>query len=188
LRRISTNASLAEPRSVCHWTEARARINWRPAINAETQQIIDVDGVHSESAALDFKASFDSQATQDWCELIKDIVAMSNSGGGTIIIGVSDEGSPSGAELNGILGLDSADLTNKIHSYTDQHFAAIEITPSLRAGQPVAIVSIGASRIPIVFTAHGGYPVKPTGQKTAFVKGSVYFRHGAKSEPGTSDD
>ncbi len=39
-----------------------------------------------------------------------------------------------------------------------------------------------------MFTAHGGYAAPGGGQKAAFVKGSVYFRHGAKSEPGTSDD
>jgi hypothetical protein len=51
----------------------------------------------------------------------------------------------------------------------------------------VAVIDVGPSDIPVVFTAHGGYAI-PGGQKTAFVKGSVYFRHGAKSEPGTTDD
>jgi hypothetical protein len=52
---------------------------------------------------------------------------------------------------------------------------------------PAAVIDVGPSDIPIVFTAHGGYAT-PGGQKAAFVKGSVYFRHGAKSEPGTTDD
>jgi len=52
----------------------------------------------------------------------------------------------------------------------------------------VVVFNIGPSRIPIVFTAHGAYGAPGGGQKTAFVKGSVYFRHGAKSEPGTTDD
>jgi hypothetical protein len=43
--------------------------------------------------------------------------------------------------------------------------------------------------MPIVFCATGNY-VAPSGkgQKNAFLKGTVYFRHGAKSEPGTTDD
>ena len=113
---------------------------------------------------------------------------MTNSGGGMILIGVADDGSLSGSDLEGFLELDAADVTNKIHSYTGQHFAAFEILQGFRSGAPVGVLRIEASRIPIVFTSHGGYPVKPTGQKTAFVKGSVYFRHGAKSEPGTTDD
>lgn len=149
---------------------------------------LDLDSIDGESATVDFKASFDPQSTQDWCELTKDIVAMTNSGGGSLVVGVADDGSLSGAEIRPLLNVDPATVTNKIHSYTDQHFAGFEIVEDLRFGHPVAVVRIGASRMPIVFTAHGGYPVKPSGQKAAFVKGSVYFRHGAKSEPGTTED
>jgi hypothetical protein len=148
----------------------------------------DLDAINAESASLDFKESFDPESKQDWCELIKDIVAMSNFGGGAIIVGVADDGSPSGSDSGPLLAVDPADVTNKIHSYTDQHFAAFEIVPGVRHGHAVAVLSVRASRIPIVFTSHGGYGVPGGGQKTAFVKGSVYFRHGAKSEPGTSDD
>jgi hypothetical protein len=149
---------------------------------------IDLDSVEGESATIDFKASFDPKGTQDWCELIKDIIAMTNSGGGAVVVGVADDGSSSGADVQQLLGVDPADVTNRIHAYTDQHFASFEIVEGVRLGQPVAVIHVGASRMPIVFTSHGGYPVKPSGQKTAFVKGSVYFRHGAKSEPGTTED
>jgi hypothetical protein len=148
----------------------------------------DIDTLEGESGAADFKSSFDPSSKQEWCELIKDIVAMANSGGGIIIVGVDDDGnSLANANIQPILAVDPADVTNRIHSYTDQHFAAFEIFQSVRRGNPVAVIEIGSSDIPIVFTAHGGYGV-PGGQKTAFVKGSVYFRHGAKSEPGTTDD
>ncbi len=149
---------------------------------------IDVDTLLGESASADFKSSFDPQSKQEWCELIKDIVAMSNSGGGLIIVGVDDDGNPSAnSDIASLLAVDPADVTNRIHSYTDQHFAAFEIVQSVRRGKPVGVISVGPSDLPIVFTAHGGYSI-PGGQKTAFVKGSVYFRHGAKSEPGTTDD
>jgi hypothetical protein len=149
---------------------------------------IDLDALAGESATADFKSAFDPQSKQDWCELIKDIVAMSNSGGGSIIVGVDDDGNPlSNADVASILAVDPADVTNRIHGYTDQHFAAFGIVPSTRQGIPVVVIEVGPSDIPIVFTAHGGYAT-PSGQKAAFVKGSVYFRHGAKSEPGTTDD
>ena len=148
---------------------------------------LDLDFVTGESATVDFKASFDHNSKQDWCELIKDIVAMTNSGGGTLIIGLADDGSHSGADVAAMLQVDAADVTNKIHSYTGQHFATFDIVEGSRFGHPVAVVRVGPSRIPIVFSAHGGYPI-PGGQKAAFVKGSIYFRHGAKSEPGTTED
>jgi hypothetical protein len=148
---------------------------------------MDLDSIEGESAAVDFKSRFDSASKQDWCELIKDIVAMANSGGGLIVVGVEDDGSPSDFTPVTLLSVDPADVTNRIHSYTDQHFAAFEVFSGQRRGHAVGVIEVGSSRIPIVFTAQGGYGV-PGGQKSAFVKGSVYFRHGAKSEPGTSDD
>jgi hypothetical protein len=149
---------------------------------------IDVDTLVGESASADFKSSFDPESKQEWCELIKDIVAMSNSGGGLIIVGVDDDGNPlPNKDIAPLLAVDPADVTNRIYSYTDQHFAAFEIVQSIRRGKPVAVINVWPSDIPIVFTAHGGYAI-PGGQKTAFVKGSVYFRHGAKSEPGSTDD
>jgi hypothetical protein len=149
---------------------------------------IDVDTLVGESASADFKSSFDPDSKGEWCELIKDIVATSNSGGGLIIVGVDDDGNPlANADIAPLLAVDPADVTNRLYSYTDQHFAEFEIVQSIRRDKPVAVIKVGPSDIPIVFTAHGGYGI-PGGQKTAFVKGSVYFRHGAKSEPGTTDD
>ena len=147
----------------------------------------DLDAIVGESATVDFKSSFDPTSKQDWCELLKDNVAMANSGGGLIVVGVDDEGEPSNSDVAPLLAVDPADVMNRIHSYTDQHFAAFEVLAGQRLGHAVAVIKIGSSPIPIVFTAHGGYAVAG-GQKAAFVKGSVYFRHGAKSEPGTSED
>jgi predicted HTH transcriptional regulator len=97
----------------------------------------------TESAAVDFKTSFDPESKQDWCELIKDIISMTNSGGGCIVIGVADDGSLSGADIQPLLAVDPADVTNRIHSYTDQHFSAFEIVQGVRSGSSVAVVSVG---------------------------------------------
>jgi hypothetical protein len=149
---------------------------------------IDIDSLAGESASLDFKSSFDPDSKQDCCELIKDIVAISNSGGGSIVVGLDDDGNVSGSDIGPLLAVDPADVTNKIYSYTDQHFAGFEIVQDVCYGKPVAVIKVEPSRIPIVFTAHGGYAAPGGGQKAAFVRGSVYFRHGAKSEPGTTSD
>jgi len=82
---------------------------------------------------------------------------MSNSGGGLIIVGVDDDGNHlANADVASVLAVDPADVTNRIHSYTDQHFAAFEIVPSIRRSTPVAVIDVGPSDIPIVFT--GGWP------------------------------
>src|ERR1035438_10821193 len=41
----------------------------------------------SESESVEYKSSFDSNSPADWAEIIKDIVALANSGGGAIIFG-----------------------------------------------------------------------------------------------------
>jgi len=147
-----------------------------------------IDESEKESADLDFKSAFDPSAPQDWCELIKDIVAMANSGGGLILFGVNDDGSPAAVDLKQILALDPAKIVDKIEKYTDQHFADISLCSGARRGCPIAVLSVSSVPVPIVFTAPGTYDIGGGKQKTAFSRGTVYFRHGPKSEPGTSED
>lgn len=141
-----------------------------------------------EAADLDFKAGFDPSAAQDWCELLKDIVAMANSGGGLIVFGVNDDGSPATGDLKPVLAVDPATIADKIKRYTDQHFDGFSLNPSSRQGEPVLILEVAAAFLPIVFTNPGTYDVGSGKQKTAFARGTTYFRHGAKSEPGTTED
>ena len=142
----------------------------------------------TETAAVDFKATFDPSSRQDWCELVKDIVAMANTGGGCILFGVADDGTPSGVDVSALLKLDPADVANKIHSYTETHMPSFVIRSGSRNGRSIAVLEVPAVTMPIVFTAPGTYPTGPSSQKSAFSKGAVYFRHGPKSEPGTSED
>lgn len=148
----------------------------------------DLDSLQNETDSVEFKAEFDATSQQDWCELIKDIIAIANSGGGLILFGVNNDGTPSGSDVTGILATDPADVTNKIHKYTEQQFSSFNISKAERAGSSVAVLRIEANRIPIAFTSPGTYAVSGSAQRTAFSKGTVYFRHGAKSEPGTTDD
>ncbi|MFI5373834.1 MAG: RNA-binding domain-containing protein [Candidatus Rokuibacteriota bacterium] len=145
-----------------------------------------------ESRLLDFKASIDIESTGDWCELIKDIVTMANSGGGAIVFGVDDQGKPSDADLTALLALDSAKVVDKIASYTGVQFADFHIRPGQRNGKPVAVMEIQGVFPPMVFDRAGTYEVAlPDGKKkpkVAFNVGTLYFRHGAKSEPANSHD
>lgn len=142
-----------------------------------------------ESRNLDFKDRFDPDQASECIELVKDIIAMANSGGGLIVIGVCDDGTMSRADVQPVLSLDPAKLGDKIHKYTGVHFAEFEIVEAERDGEQVAVLVIGAiPDVPIVFTSPGTYVVAGNKQKTAFSVGTVYFRHGAKSEPGTTAD
>jgi len=140
-----------------------------------------------ESKYVDFKRRFDPDSVGEWCEIIKDIVAMANTGGGVILIGLENGGEPSGENVEAVLRLDHATLVDKIRKYTGCDFSEVEIHEAKRQEDPVAIIEVAEAKVPLVFQSAGTYESagKP---KSAFARGTVYFRHGAKSEPGTTDD
>ena len=141
-----------------------------------------------ESKYVDFKGSLDFAETHTWCELVKDIVAMANSGGGVLLIGLDNKGMPTGFDPTPILELDQAVVTDQIQKYTGVQFDGFAISQHVKSGSRVAAILVDGVSIPIVFTKPGTYPVSEKKQKTAFSSGTVYFRHGAKSEPGNTND
>jgi hypothetical protein len=141
-----------------------------------------------ESKYVDFKRSFDPDSAGEWCELIKDIVAMANTGGGVILIGLENGGDPSGESVKGVLDLDHATVVDKIRKYTGCEFCEIEIHEAKKQEHTVAIIEIAGVKVPLVFQNVGTYEISGGKQKTAFSRGTLYFRHGAKSEPGTTED
>lgn len=141
-----------------------------------------------ESKYVDFKRSFNPASAGEWCELIKDIVAMANIGGGVIVVGLDNGGVPSKHDVKPVLDIDHATLVDKICKYTGCQFSDIEIHEANKQDEQVAIFEISGVKVPLVFQKVGTYEVSPRKQKTAFSRGTVYFRHGAKSEPGTTED
>jgi hypothetical protein len=148
----------------------------------------DVKRAKKESKYLDFKEKFDPKSSKDWCEIIKDIIAMANSGGGLIVFGVKNDSSPSQEDISAILKTDPAQITDKIAKYTGEQFDNFNIQEIDRNGHKTAVLQIGYNAIPLVFIQPGTYDIGDGKQSTAFSKGSIYFRHGAKSEPGNSKD
>ena len=141
-----------------------------------------------ESAACDFKGEFDPADKGHWCELIKDFVALANTGGGKLLIGVGDDGIPTGFNCSSILETDIALFVDQLHKYTDMHFAKISVRAVQLAGFEIAEVEVGSAASLLVFNQAGNYLRENGKQKNAFVQGAVYVRHGPKSEPATSED
>jgi hypothetical protein len=113
---------------------------------------------------------------------------MANSGGGIILFGVSNDGTPSGAEMKGIASLDPAKVTDLIYKYTDCQFQGFEIRRLHKNGCEIWAIDVNSASTPMVFSQTGNYADASGKQKNAFVGGTTYFRHGAKSEPGNSED
>jgi predicted HTH transcriptional regulator len=83
--------------------------------------------VKRESKHVDFKEAFDPDSRGDWCEILKDVVAIANSGGGVIVIGLKNNGTPAESDVSEILKVDQAVFVDKIYSYTDTEFSDIAI-------------------------------------------------------------
>jgi hypothetical protein len=141
-----------------------------------------------ESKYVEFKQSFDPTSSREWCEVIKDIVALANSGGGIIVFGLNNNGTPSGISVHAIAKLDPADIANKITRYTGAVDLEVDIRELRKQKHKLVAFVIQASPIPLVFEKPGTYDIGEGKQRTAFSMGTVYFRHVAKSEPGTSED
>lgn len=140
-----------------------------------------------ESKHIEFKEEFDPASGHDWCESIKDIVAIANSGGGILVFGLTSRGLPVGRPI-GIAAIDPADVGNRIRTYVGSVELSFEIVELDKGGHQLIGLLIQPAPLPIVFLKPGTYADGKGGQKTAFGQGTVYFRHGAKSEPGSSDD
>jgi len=108
----------------------------------------------------------------DYVELVRDIAAMANSGGGVIV-------------LDGIAGVDEELVHEQLSQYAEPEFEGVEVEPLSRNGRPsTAVVVEGVRNAPLVFTQTG----RIGGEHVAFVRGGLYFRHGAKSEAATGED
>ncbi|HDZ22692.1 hypothetical protein LCGC14_0454330 [marine sediment metagenome] len=141
-----------------------------------------------ESKYVDFKGELDLSEPHAWCEIVKDMVAMANSGGGVLLIGLDNKGKPTRWDPTSVLDVDEAVVTDRIHKYTGVQFDSFTISEETKAGNRLVAILVEAVSIPIVFTKPGTYAVSDKKQKTAFSAGTVYFRHGAKSEPGNTND
>jgi predicted HTH transcriptional regulator len=68
-----------------------------------------------ESRVVDFKGEMDLTLPATWPEIVKDIVAMANTGGGVIAIGLDNTGVPTGNDVSQVLGLDPATVVDQLY-------------------------------------------------------------------------
>lgn len=109
-------------------------------------------------------------------QVVRDVAAMANSGGGVIV-------------LDGQAGVDEELIHEQLAHYAEPEFESFAVEPLERGGRPsVAVVVDGVRNAPLVFTRSGRYRDANGGEHVAFVRGGLYFRHGAKSEPATGED
>ena len=141
-----------------------------------------------ESKGIAFRRAFGESDAGAWLELLKDIAAMANSGGGVIVVGVGRDGRPAEWDATPFLTTAATRLTDAFFEYAGEAVAEFEIAPVSKGECRLAAVLVHP-RIgsPIVFQKAGDHNAESRA-KTAFARGTVYFRHGASSGPGTARD
>jgi len=138
-----------------------------------------------EGRDLDYKLNFDPSSPKAWAGLIKDLVAMANSGGGKIIFG-RDETRMDGITEEIVKDLDSARLADKLAKFTAP--AQIYIRheqEKLDNGRYILTIIVEPSEYPVVMARDGNWPdIK----KAVFRKGDIWIRHSSKTERATYED
>ena len=119
---------------------------------------------------------FDSGAPGDWRELVRDVAAIANSGGGVVVV------------RSAIL-LEEELLHEQLARYIEPDFESFELHDIVRRGErETAVVVEGVMGTPLVFSAQGRYRDAESREHVVFAQGGLYFRHGAKSEPPSGAD
>lgn len=136
----------------------------------------------TESAYIEFKTRFDANDKRAWCEIVKDILALANSGGGCIVFGLDSDGSHAGIEPTGFENIDPATIANKVSAYLTRQFTEFRIEMFERNGRTYPGLMIEGVPIPLVPKQNGHYAIGNNKNESAFTQGSIYFRHNAKSE------
>lgn len=128
-------------------------------------------GAKRESKSIEFKTQFFPSDARDSVELLKDIVAIANSGGGAIAIGLTNGGLPSAVDVSAVLSHDHAKYCDLIKRYTRQDFTSFEVVEAEKAGAKLAIFLIEAASSPLVFEQPGTYPIDGGNRKPSSRKG-----------------
>jgi hypothetical protein len=141
-----------------------------------------------ESRALECEASFNPNDSGQSLEVWKDLVAIANSGGVTLVIGIDNLGNCSDSDVKPVLSYDHAKYCYLIKKYMSQHLSDFEIVERKRNSHAVAIFVINPPDSPLVLEKPGTYGSGGKQPEKMFSQGTIYFRHGAKRETGTTDD
>jgi hypothetical protein len=109
--------------------------------------------------------------------------------GGVVVFGVRNNGNPADDfDPSEVLALDPARIGDQVHKYTGSHFSEFQLHDVQRGAKTVAAMIIGATDAPLVFARAGTYRKASGKEVSAFQTGTFYVRHGAKSEPATTED
>ena len=146
----------------------------------DTNQLKLLLGEGTERDWLDFKQELDLSSTGGRVEIAKDVGAMS-IGGGYIVVGANDDGSPAGLPLTRPEFYDSSRLGPILSKY----LSGVQVSGARHkvGAQEYGLICVRPHPDGFAIFASDGSYAKPNGKtEIAFRKGAVYARHNTSSE------
>jgi len=145
-----------------------------------------------EASDLELKESFDLDSPGDRLQLVKEIVAMANASGGTIYLGVTDDGaSRPGIDEKCATALDPARLTDLVDPYISPDHLELRVSRNSGEAPGRVVVSIAVPAFPdppLVLCRKGEYVGADKKPVLVFRQQTVYRRKGTKAEPASRQD
>lgn len=136
----------------------------------------------AEGEKFERKSCLDPSIVKDMLGLVADIVAMTNTGGGRVVIGTL------GVPLleSHIKLFDSAKLDDKVNAFAEPNVSGI--TSSTFNSEFILIEVEKSKNPPHVFKKEGNYDDPDKGQRHIFRARDILVRHSSKTERATRSD
>lgn len=152
-------------------------------------RLITLLGSSCETSALDFKETLDLTQTRDRVELAKDVLAMANSGGGDIVVGVED-GTLRRVGISEEVSVhlrDAKNVNDKLKKYCGGYIKVLvahhPVTNRSRQKVRLVLIHVPAASHKVPAQDDGAYadPGNPSKLKWVFRRGDVYIRKADES-------
>lgn len=143
--------------------------------------------VLAESATEEHKQGFDG-STRAKVQLVKELIAMANSNGGSVVYGVNDTGIAVGVDSETIRRLDQSRLGGYLSSYVGDQRVELEVNSEIVNGARVVRIRVAlCTSPPIVMEADGTCP-NGARQETLFRAGTALVRDHTSARPARRAD
>lgn len=137
-----------------------------------------------ELNSLDFKERFED-SPHHWLSLLKHTVAMSNYGGGIVLLGMANDGTPLGLRNSLSRVLDPSNVANKFARYGGNSGPPIAYMELTRYRRLFGFFIVSEAPTTLIFEKDGNYETSPGKTRAEFRRGVVYTRRGAATTEAT---
>lgn len=142
-------------------------------------KITELLSARRESAKLDYKLTLDLSETGSKVELVKDLMAMANTAGGYIVVGVDDAGTVRGLDETAAQKFDETVVRSQLAGYTSARIPVFVNNRVIEDERHLVVITV----LPVINTlvvaeSDGNVP----SGRAVFRKGDVLVRHGSASE------